>query len=1057
MKKLFSLIIFALLPLMASADHAKIDGIYYDLQTYNKQAWVKSSDTKYTGSITIPSTVTYNGVTYSVTYIEAEAFLGCSGLTSVTIPNSVTSIVDGAFNGCKGLTTVIIPDGVTSIENSVFYGCSGLKSVTIPSSVTSIGSYAFYNCFNLTEVTIPSSVTSIGENAFDGCSGLRTVTIPNSVTELGGYAFSGCTGNLIINCNIPDASYVYSSAFSGSKFNSVKIGDEVTLIGDKAFLGCYNLKSVTIGNSVTTIGSYSFSSCKGLTELSLPNSLISIGYEAFSGCSGLTSVTIGNSVTTIGYSAFMGCSGLTSVTIPSSVTTIAGRSFSGCSNLVSILVESGNKNYDSRDNCNAIIETASNTLVQGCKNTRIPNSVTAIGHNAFNNNSELTEVSIPNSVTTIGQEVFYGCSGLTSVTIPNSVTEIGNSTFGSCYFEKENFVNNSTLDANANNYWGATIVDNRENGFIIKDGVLIRYTGKEVSITVPNSVTTIGYSAFIGCSGLTSVTIPNSVTSISDYAFIECSSLTEVKISNSVTAIGKMAFYGCSSLTSLTVESGNTKYDSRDNCNAIIETGSNILVAGCNNTVIPNSVTAIGEYAFSSRSGFTSITIPDGVTSIGNSAFYNCSGLTSIKVSDNVTSIGNSAFSGCSSLTDVYCCAENVPSTGAWVFDNTPIPSATLHVPEGSVDAYKAAYPWNQFGNIVALDDEPVAAGIAIDETNFPDTNFRNWLLAQDYGADGVLTEEEIAGITSIKVGGKNIKSLQGIENFTALQELDCNKSQLEAIDLSHNIALTNLRCYANKLTSLDLSKNIALEELQCDNNQLTSLDVSGCAALKKLYCYNNQLTNLDLSKNTALEYLNCLSNKLTFIDVSGCGSLQTLYCYKNQINGEDMDAFVANLPTVVNKPLYVIYSTNEGNVMTTTQVAAAKAKGWTPYYYDGNIMQEYAGSEPEPMEKCATPFVAFYGGKLIFRCATPDVIYVCKISNIEFETDGTDVSLPSKITISVYATKEGYEPSDVLTQDIDPKLLLGKLGDVNGDGEIGMPDVMYIIQYILNGKFPNE
>ena len=209
-------------------------------------------------------------------------------------------------------------------------------------------------------------------------------------------------------------------------------------------------------------------------------------------------------VTSIGKNAFYDCPRLTSVTIPNSVTNIEVGAFRGCSGLTSVTVESGNTHYDSRDNCNAIIETSSNTLIVGCKNTIIPNSVTRIGDYAFYGCSGLTSITIPNSVTSIGSCAFSGCSGLTSVTIGNGVTSIGYRAFSGCS--------------------GLT------------------------SVTIPNSVTSIGYSAFSGCSGLTSVTIPNSVTSIGNYAFKGCSGLTSVTIPNSVTSIGERAFENCSAI-----------------------------------------------------------------------------------------------------------------------------------------------------------------------------------------------------------------------------------------------------------------------------------------------------------------------------------------------------------------------------------------------------------------------------------------------------------------------------------------------------------------------------
>ena len=282
------------------------------------------------------------------------------------------------------------------------------------------------------------------------------------------------------------------------------------------------------------------------------------------------------------------------------------------------------------------------------------------------------------------------------------------------------------------------------------------------------------------------------------------------------------------------------------------------------------------------------------------------------------------------------------------------------------------------FSALMLLTTDMAWADVTINESNFPDVNFRSWLLSQSYGSDGVLTDDEIAGVTRIDVYYGEIQNLKGIEYFTALTELWCFGNQLTSLDVSGCTALTWLWCSENQLTSLDVSgctaleqlwcqnnplasldvsKNTALSTLNCQFNQLTSLDVSKNTELKSLWCRSNQLTSLDVTKNTQLWGLYCGENKLTALDVSKNTALTYLYCYSNQIKGRAMDALVASLPTVSYSTgtMCVIYYENEQNEMTTTQVAAAKAKGWIPYYTDGEeddehndyIWKEYAGVDP--------------------------------------------------------------------------------------------------------------
>ncbi len=415
--------------------------------------------------------------------------------------------------------------------------------------------------------------------------------------------YSDLSGDVVIPAEIDGVPVtgILQNAFLDSPITSITIPDSVTSIGYQAFFNCNSLTTVEFGanSQLTSIGDWAFYSCNSLTtvEFGANSQLTNIGEDAFKDCTNLTTITIPKGVTSIGEDAFYNCSNLTSITIPDSVTDIGESVFSGCSSLQSITLP----------------------FVGGSKKTE----------------------------TDIDQYPFGYIFGTISYTG-------GVATEQYCYGYK---TSSTTYDTY---YIPATLKSVTITGGNILRGAFFNCGGLQ-SITIPNSVTSIGTSAFSNCSNLTSITIPDSVTGIGNSAFYACSNLTSVTIPASVTRIGKNAFYACSNLTAIAIPEGVTRIGDNAfySCTQLttVEFGAN------------SKLTSIGDYTFYACSNLTSVTIPEGVTSIGDSAFYYCNSLTSIAIPEGVTSIGNSAFYNCSKLTSVTI-PEGVTSIGNYAFYN---------------------------------------------------------------------------------------------------------------------------------------------------------------------------------------------------------------------------------------------------------------------------------------------------------------------------------------------------------------------------------------------------
>ena len=451
------------------------------------------------------STVTLESV---IDTVESSAFYKCSSLQSIT-GSLLRYIADEAFRGCQSLESIDL-SMVTDIEYGAFDGCSSLYSIYVPYDLNSLGSgvfvgTAFYNDQSnwsnsalylgdyliavksdiLGDYQIRDNTRMIADGAFSDCKSLTSVTIPSSVEKLDD-AFSDCPS--LSSITIQDGvKEIRSSALAHlHALTSIKIPNSVEKIGRYAFYDCPKLSNIELGSGVQVIDEYAFNECKSLVSITLPEGLKELSDGIFYKCSSLASINIPNSVTRIGYSAFGKCDALTSVVIPASVNKIEDNAFGECRSLQSIQVDAQNQTYDSRDNCNAIIETKTNTLLKACNSTVIPKSVRKFANDAFNGCFALTSINIPNGMTVIPSRLFSGCKSLTSVSIPNSVTYIGYSAFRGC----------SSLS----------------------------------SVVIPSSVTRIENEAFYGCSNLRSVVIPSSVTEIGEEIFSNCRNLQSITI-----------------------------------------------------------------------------------------------------------------------------------------------------------------------------------------------------------------------------------------------------------------------------------------------------------------------------------------------------------------------------------------------------------------------------------------------------------------------------------------------------------------------------------------------
>lgn len=619
---------------------------------------------------------------FSIEGTRLTAYFGDASV--VQVPEGVTAIGAGAFYNHAQLEQVTLPDSVEVIGEKAFKGCKSLKKADLGTGLKEIQKFAFYGCSNLTQkLVLPFAMTKLGENAFSGCTGISGLKLPEGLTEIGGAAFYNCTG-IAGELDLPDS---------------------IVKIGSSAFYNCVGLTgSLRIPAGAETIESSAFSSCSGLKgSLSIPSGVKSIYEYAFSDCSGLTgSLNLPDSITYIGNAAFNGCSGFTSLKLPENLEVIRYNTFSGCRRIEGQLI--------------------------------IPDSVTSVEYNAFYGLEKVTSVVIGAGVTSLNAGNYYnytsfeGCTALEEFRFLGSTPpDMGNgsSVFSNLKNLKRIIVPSGMHERYINAYSSylpenVTLTEEGAEEFLIRDQVLISYSGTASAVKIPDGVTEIGTGAFMNNTTVQTIVMPDSVTKIESRAFQNCSELLNINFASDLQIVGEFAFSNCEKLQKIELNNGLQEIDNYAfyGCSGLEQdlvlpdtvtrvgiysfsycTGLKSLALSANLTkidtgaflncsnmtgelVIPSSLTYISNIAFSGCAGLTSLTLPDGIKEIHSEAFANCTGLTGIlQLPDSITYLGEGTFSNCTGLTGIKF-SKNMTSVSNMVFSGCSGIAGELVIPD---------------------------------------------------------------------------------------------------------------------------------------------------------------------------------------------------------------------------------------------------------------------------------------------------------------------------------------------------------------------------------------
>lgn len=812
--------------ILCFADRITVGNFRYEITPGSSEASLEQyNSNKYSGDVVIPSSFTYEGKEYQVTKIGSYAFNYCPKLTSVKIPNGVKEIGDGAFSSNSKVKTITIPNSVEKIGNGVFTGCNILENIVLDEGnkhfvfkdnmLLSYDGKTLYHVLAITSgnLVVPEGVCEIKDEAISRCWSCSSISLPNSLKTIGKEAFSNSGFERI---SIPEnVSYIGEAVFGiwpHSRLNVTlqgnnsyyKLEDGMLLTKDGTLLlYVSNRKNVVeIPKSVIRIGESAIARLQELKELVVPDNVQSIGSNAVEYCQQLESVTLGSAIKEIEPYTFMGCGNITSITVRATnpPATPSYGSFSAQQLKATLVVPKGcvdaykNSKYAWSKFAKIVDgdaapagkpETLENVVVDGityntyadtqtaelrngyeCKDdviipeaieiNGVKYAVTKINDYSFGY-TDVTSVSLPNTLETLGDEVFIGCEKLKKINLPKSVKVMGINPFAECkltdfafdvhnpYYKYENY----QLMTSDRKKLVAIVGAISENG--------------KIDLVLDDAIEEIGdYAASHATLGVSTIKLPRSLKSIGVAAFERCDDINTITLPASLAAIWSNPFTGCEKLSDYIVEEGNKNFKAKDGILTSYDGKKIIAFSVTKDITIPSTAEIIADGASFRNYNIETLVIPDNIKTIGHFAFQGCHNLKTVYFGKNIESLGQIFMNGVEKLEEIYCYAVTPYHLAGLNYDYKEeyyffdynyqklYNTVKLHVPKGSLEAYKSAKVWRLFDNI----DE------------FEATDIDNVVNSSDnaptaiYDANGMKRQSLAKGLNIIRMANGSVKKV---------------------------------------------------------------------------------------------------------------------------------------------------------------------------------------------------------------------------------------------------------------------------------------------------------